>query len=143
VAVFAAAMLTTAPALAGQSAGGPDCPLEFGLHMIDLRADIGDAMGQPLDCEAPIDSAGDTMQVTSTGTAWYTRANHAEIFTDGYQRWELDPSGLTYWSSPGAVPLLLDGLPDGPAMWTKAVTCPVLYTHEVPVAASFQRFSRA
>ncbi len=139
-ALFAAAVLITVPALAGQSAGGPDCVVEFGLDLTDLRADIGDTMGQPLGCEQPMDSAGDTIQTTSTGTAWYTQANHAEIFTDGYQRWELDRSGLTYWSSPDAVPLLLDGLPDGPAIWKKAVNCPVLYTHEVPVAASFQRF---
>ena len=108
--------------------------------MLVLRADIGVAMGQPLDCEHPMGATGDTIQPTSTGTAWYTNATSAAIFTDGYQRWELDPNGLTYWGSPDAVPLLLDGLPDGPAVWTSAVNCPVLYTHEVPSAAGFRRF---
>jgi peptidoglycan/xylan/chitin deacetylase (PgdA/CDA1 family) len=118
-----------------------DCVAEFGPHLIGLRADIGDAMGQPLDCEQPIlDSAGDTIQSTSTGTAWYLSGNNGAIFTDGYQRWELDSTGLTYWSSPGAVPLLLDGLPDGPGIFTRAVNCPVLYTHEVPSAARFRSF---
>jgi len=108
--------------------------------MTGLRADIGEAMGQPLDCEHLLDVAGDTIQPTSTGTAWYTIARNAAIFTDGYQRWELNPRGLTYWESPDAVPLLLDGLPDGPAAWTTAVNCPILYTHEVPSAATFRNF---
>jgi peptidoglycan/xylan/chitin deacetylase (PgdA/CDA1 family) len=38
------------------------------------------------------------------------------------------------------VPLHLDGLADGPAAWTRPVTCPVLYTHEVPPPATFRRF---
>jgi hypothetical protein len=131
----------TLPALAGQSAvARADCAVEFGLHMTDLRADVGDAMGQPLDCEHLLDPAGDTIQATSTGTAFYTLTSHAAVFTDGYHRWELDPTGLNYWANPEAVPLLLDGLPDGPAVWTRAVRCPVLYTHEVPAAASFRVF---
>jgi peptidoglycan/xylan/chitin deacetylase (PgdA/CDA1 family) len=108
--------------------------------MLVLRADIGAAMGQPLDCEHPMGKTGDTIQPTSTGTAWYTNASSAAIFTDGYQRWELDASGLTYWGTPDAVPLLMDGLPDGLAVWTSAVNCPVLYTHEVPSVAGFRSF---
>jgi len=119
---------------------GADCAAEFRLHLLELRSAIGDAMGQALDCEQPINAAGDTIQTTSTGTAWYTRADAAAIFTDGYHRWVLDPRGLTYWSSPEAVPLLLDGLPDGVAAWNTPVRCAVLYTHEVAVAASFRRF---
>jgi peptidoglycan/xylan/chitin deacetylase (PgdA/CDA1 family) len=141
IAVLVAAIVTTVPALAGPSEiARAGCVAEFGLHMTDLRANIGDAMGQPVECEHPLDAAGNTIQATSTGTAWYTSANRGAIFTDGYQRWELDPSGLTYWASPDATPLLLDGLPDGPAAWSRAVNCPVLYTHEVPAAATFRRF---
>jgi peptidoglycan/xylan/chitin deacetylase (PgdA/CDA1 family) len=141
IAVLVVAVVTTVPTLAGPSQiAQAGCATEFGLHMIDLRADVGDAMGQPLGCEQQLDGAGDTIQTTSTGTAWYTSANHGAIFTDGYHRWELEPRGLSYWSSPDAVPLLLDGLPDGPAIWTRAVTCPVLYTHEVPSAATFRGF---
>jgi peptidoglycan/xylan/chitin deacetylase (PgdA/CDA1 family) len=136
-----AAVVTVLTGLAGPSpTAGADCLVRFDLHMIDLRADIGEAMGQPLDCEHALDAAGDTIQPTSTGTAWYTRYNSTSIFTDGYQRWVLDPTGLRYWGTPDAVPLLLDGLPDGPAVWTRAATCPVLYTHEVPPVASFRSF---
>ncbi|MGI9149016.1 MAG: polysaccharide deacetylase family protein, partial [Chloroflexota bacterium] len=132
------------PALLGNSGvAGAKCVPEFGPHLLELRSDVGDSMGHPLDCEQPLDGAGNTIQPTSTGTAWYTsdaHDNHSAIFTNGYQRWELDVGGLTYWSTPQAVPLLMDGLPDGPAVWQRAVNCPVLYTHEVPVAASFRRF---
>jgi peptidoglycan/xylan/chitin deacetylase (PgdA/CDA1 family) len=34
----------------------------------------------------------------------------------------------------------MDGLPEGPAVWTRAARCSVLYTHEVPVAATFRAF---
>src|ERR1700733_13320620 len=96
------------------SSARADCAVEFGLHMLALRADIGDAMGQPLGCEQALDPSGDTIQATSTGTAWYTIDDSASIFSDGYHRWELDRRGLLYWGTPDAVPLLLDGLADGP-----------------------------
>jgi peptidoglycan/xylan/chitin deacetylase (PgdA/CDA1 family) len=108
--------------------------------MLGLRAVIGEAMGQPTGCETAVDSAGDTMQATSTGMAWYTPGVAATIFTDGYHRWELDLRGLTYWDGPGALPLLMDGLPDGPATWSRSVVCPVLYTHEVPPIPTFRQF---
>jgi peptidoglycan/xylan/chitin deacetylase (PgdA/CDA1 family) len=139
-------VLVTAGAMLAQASAGPSaiaraaCVPEFGLHMLDLHADVGDAMGQPLDCEQPIDAAGDTIQPTSTGTAFYTIGIGAAISTDGYHRWELDPSGLSYWANPDATPLLLDGLPDGPAAWTQPARCPVLYTHEVPPVATFRSF---
>ncbi len=139
VAMLAAVIVM--PALGEPSAvARAACLAEFGPHMIGLRVGIGDAMGLPLDCEQPIDLAGNTVQATSTGTAWYVRDNNAAIFTDGYHRWALNPSGMTYWGTPDAVPLLLDGLPDGPALLQSEVSCPVLYTHEVPSAASFRRF---
>jgi peptidoglycan/xylan/chitin deacetylase (PgdA/CDA1 family) len=140
-ALVVTAGVTLGPALAGESATvHADCSVEFGLHMVDLQTDVGDAMGQPLDCEHPTGAIGDSIQSTSTGTAWYTSATSAAFFTDGYQRWQLDPRGLTYWRTPESTPLLMDGLPDGPAVWRRAVTCPVLYTHEVPSLAGFRGF---
>ena len=118
---------------------GADCTDGFGPDLANLRIAVGDAMGQPVDCENAIDLSGDTIQHTSTGTAWFTITQADAIFTDGYSRWELDPNGVTYWSSPDATPLLLDGLPDGPAVWSRAANCGVLYTHEVPSAAAFRQ----
>jgi peptidoglycan/xylan/chitin deacetylase (PgdA/CDA1 family) len=112
----------------------------FGPDMAALQAALGDAIGQPLDCERVIDTAGDTVQTTSTGTAWYAIATSAATFSDGYHRWVLEPRGLSYWDSPTATPLLLDGLPDGQAVWTRPASCPVLYTHEVPSQVIFRRF---
>jgi len=115
-----------------------DCKLEFGPDLADLRDAIGDAMGQPTGCETTIDSGGDTMQTTSSGMAWYLLGAGAAIFTDGYHRWELDQQGLTYWESPDATPLVMDGLSSGPPVWPRSVVCPVLYTHEVPSQATFR-----
>jgi peptidoglycan/xylan/chitin deacetylase (PgdA/CDA1 family) len=141
VAVLATIVLATGPLRAPATASAQtDCTVQFGPGMLTLRGLVGEAMGEPLDCELPTDSAGDTIQTTSTGTAWYSVGDNAETFTDGYHRWVLNPGGLMYWDSPQATPLLLDGLPDGPAVWTRAATCPVLYTHEVPVATAFRRF---
>jgi peptidoglycan/xylan/chitin deacetylase (PgdA/CDA1 family) len=116
-----------------------DCA-DFGPDLATLRLAVGDAMGQPINCETSINGAGDTIQYTSTGTAFYTVNPVGAIFTDGYHRWALDSTGLSYWSSPDATPLLLDGLPDGPAVWSRSATCSVLYTHEVPSAPAFRQF---
>ncbi len=134
-------LVALAPPFARSSrADSADCADGFGPDLADLRTAVGDAMGQPVDCETSIDATGDTMQHTSTGTAWFTIAQSDAFFTDGYHRWDLNPGGLTYWSSPDATPLLLDGLPDGPAVWSRSATCGVLYTHEVPSAAAFRQF---
>ncbi len=135
-------LLLTLVTIFGSSSGvvRADCAAGFGSDLANLRTLVGDAMGDPIDCERPVDAAGDTTQDTSTGTAWYTIARSSAIFTDGYHRWELDPSGFKYWSSPDAVPLLWDGLPDGPAAWTRSATCGVLYTHEIPSIAIFRQF---
>jgi peptidoglycan/xylan/chitin deacetylase (PgdA/CDA1 family) len=117
-----------------------DCTVEFAPDLANLRMAVGDAMGQPIDCETSINSDGDTIQHTSTGTAWFINAQSDAIFTDGYHRWVLDNAGLLYWSSPDASPLLEDGLPDGPAVWTRSATCGVLYTHEIPSVATFRQF---
>jgi len=116
-----------------------ECQLEFGSDLLDLQAAVGEPMGQPTSCETLVDADGDTFQATSTGMAWYLPGAAASIFTDGYHRWALSPSGLTYWDTPDANPLLMDGLSDGPAVWSRSVACPVLYTHEVPAAPIFRR----
>jgi peptidoglycan/xylan/chitin deacetylase (PgdA/CDA1 family) len=141
LALLAAIVLATGPVVTADSVSAQtDCAVQFGPGMLTLRGMVGEAMGQPLDCELPTDLAGDTIQTTSTGTAWYTVNDNAETFTDGYHRWVLGSGGLMYWDSPQAVPLLLDGLSDGPAVWTRAATCPLLYTHEVPMTSTFRRF---
>ena len=51
-------------------AASADCADAFGPDLADFRMAVGDAMGQPIDCETPIDLSGDTIQHTSTGTEW-------------------------------------------------------------------------
>jgi peptidoglycan/xylan/chitin deacetylase (PgdA/CDA1 family) len=127
--------LTGAPRVAGA-----ECAIQFDADMTRLHLALGEVMGQPIACESAPDPGGELIQPTSTGTAFYRPSDSVATFTDGYHRWELSPGGLTYWASPDAVPLRLDGLADGPAAWTRRVTCPVLYTHEVPPIATFRRF---
>lgn len=134
------ALLTTTSLLAAPRVAAAECAVTFGADLSPLRLAVGEVMGQPLECENPTGSAGDQIQATSTGTAWYRRSDRVAIFTDGYQRWEQSPDGLIYWATPESVPLHLDGLEDGLAAWTRPVTCPVLYTHEVPPVATFRRF---
>lgn len=138
--VLAVLMSLLSPVGAQGQAAAPDCSSGFSPDLQELQAAVGDAMGQPVDCETPVDASGDTFIHTSTGTAWLTSDPPEAIFTDGYHKWQLDQSGLTYWSSPDATPLLMDGLPEGPAAWTRPSTCGVLYTHEVPSAVAFRQF---
>ncbi len=121
-------------------AASADCLPAFGADLAGLQVAVGDAMGEPIDCEQALDVAGNTMQHTSTGTAFFTPASDDAVFTDGYHRWELNADGLLYWSGPDATPLRMDGLSDGPAAWVQPATCAVLYTHEIPSAASFRQF---
>lgn len=144
VVALLAVLVLCAPVFGGGggalAAEPPDeCQLDFGPDLADLHAAIGDAMGQPTGCETPADSLGDTMQTTSSGMAWYQLGAGMAIFTDGYHRWTLDRQGLTYWDSPDATPLVMDGLQNGPAVWSRSVVCPVLYTHEVTSQATFRR----
>jgi len=132
-----------APATAGSELATAECALQFGPDLLRLQSAIGDVLGEPVDCARPIDIAGDMMQATSTGMAWYRPGDTTAMFSDGYHRWELEIGDVIYWDAPDAVPLRLDGMPDGPAVWTSNVVCPVLYTHEVPVAASLRQLLRA
>jgi len=129
-----------APSSALGDGPAADCRLEFGPDLLGLQAAIGEVMGEPTGCETVIDSAGDTEQTTSTGMAWRLPNTAATAFSDGFHRWELDLRGLSYWDTPDATPLLLDGLTDGLPVWSRSLTCPVLYTHEVPAAPIFRRF---
>jgi peptidoglycan/xylan/chitin deacetylase (PgdA/CDA1 family) len=141
IAALCLTLIAVVPTAAGfAQVASAECTPAFGPDLAGLQVAVGDAMGQPIDCEQPFAGSGETIQHTSTGTVFFTPAPSDAVFTDGYHRWELNADGLTYWSSPDATPLLLDGLPDGPAAWVQPATCTVMYTHEVPSAASFRQF---
>lgn len=73
-------------------ASQPTCDPEhatFVLELADLKVLLGSTMGDPIACERPIDAAGDTMQLTTTGRAAYLTATATSTFTDGAHQWTL------------------------------------------------------
>jgi hypothetical protein len=72
--------------------------------MAALRAQVGDAMGNPVECEHGGSVVGDTVQQTSTGLATYSSMTNTETFTDGWHHWELGPNGLVAWEGTSADP---------------------------------------
>ena len=76
----------------------------FGNGIGALRAQVGDAMGKPVECEHPASVPGDTVQQTTTGLAAYNDITNTESFTDGWHHWALTPNGLVTWEGTSAEP---------------------------------------
>jgi hypothetical protein len=72
--------------------------------MAALRAQVGDAMGTPVECEHAASVVGDTLQQTTTGLASYNGITNTETFTDGWHHWALTPNGLVDWQGTSAEP---------------------------------------
>jgi hypothetical protein len=74
-----------------------------------LHAQVGDAMGTPVECEHSASVGGDTVQQTTTGLAAYDSLTNTETFTDGWRHWELTADGLVTWEGTSAEPSPSDG----------------------------------
>ncbi len=74
----------------------------FRFGFADLKTLLGDAMGDPAECEHVSPDNGDTLQRTSTGLAVYRKSANTPTFTDGYAHWALTAEGLVSWVGPGA-----------------------------------------
>jgi hypothetical protein len=86
------------PVPAAAAAGcQPDHPA-FYYGFADLHAQLGDAMGTPLECEHAIHVNGDTRQRTTTGYAYYRKTDNTPAFTNGWDHWALTTGGLVHWS---------------------------------------------
>jgi hypothetical protein len=88
-----------APSFA-QPADAPTCSPEyptFVLGMADLKHRIGPLMGDPLECESPVDADGDTRQRTTTGLAEYAERTHTVTFSDGPRHWAMSGDSLVDW----------------------------------------------
>jgi len=83
----------------------------FVLGFANLRDQVGDAMGNPVECERANPDNGDTLQQTTTGLAFYRKSTNTPTFTTGPEHWALTPEGTVYWTgnsidpSPDAQPL--------------------------------------
>lgn len=69
-----------------------------------LRARLGAAMGDPLECERVVDANGDTQQKTSTGLAYYRKALNLACFTTGWDHWGLIERGVVHWTGDAIEP---------------------------------------
>ena len=63
-----------------------------------LSEQLGDVMGEPVECSHQASDGGDTVQETSTGLAILRMPNGLATFTDGTTRWALTTDqGLISW----------------------------------------------
>lgn len=61
-------------------------------------------MGDPIDCEHVVDSAGNTQQRTTTGLAYYRKALNVTCFTTGWDHWGLVARGVVHWTGDAVDP---------------------------------------
>jgi hypothetical protein len=104
-----ATMLLLAPgAAAAQTAPhcAPGQTPRFQLGFAALAAELGEVMGQPLECEHVDPASGDTVQKTSSGLAVYRAAKNMPTFTldNGSSHWALTAKGLVHWLGESAEP---------------------------------------
>jgi len=69
----------------------------FHPSLAGLKAQIGDTMGNPLECEHLNNANGDTLQQTSTGLAYFRWATGLPTYTDGWRHWGLTGNGIVQW----------------------------------------------
>jgi hypothetical protein len=102
---------TTGPQLASEALRATplpatsQCRLRFVNSLAMLRNALGATMGDPLECEHPVDGAGNTQQRTTTGLAYYRKAINAGCFTTGWDHWALiDQGRLVHWTGDAVDP---------------------------------------
>jgi hypothetical protein len=83
------------------ASGAPYCsagqtPI-FSAAAIQLRQEVGEAMGTAVECEHAGVAMGDTIQQTSTGLVAYQRLTNTVSFTDGWRHYAVTPRGFVSW----------------------------------------------
>lgn len=66
--------------------------------LVPLSEQLGDVMGDPVECPHPAGNNDDTLQQTTTGLAILRAMTGAPTFTDGTTHWALTVSGLVSWT---------------------------------------------
>ncbi len=98
----APANVAAAPVAARQPATVPApqpgvCTPRFQGGIALLKASLGAAMGEALECERVVDDRGDTQQKTTTGLAYYRKTLNVACFTTGWDHWALVERGVVHW----------------------------------------------
>jgi hypothetical protein len=76
---------------------------EFALGFGELKAWLGDRMGEPLSCER-FGPEGDALQQTTRGLARYRKGTNTPSFTSGSEHWALTDRGLAHWQGDSVDP---------------------------------------
>ena len=71
---------------------------EYQFGFAALKAQLGDLMGDPVECEHTNPDNGDSLQQTSKGLAFYRKSTNTPTFTNGHEHWALTAQGLVYWT---------------------------------------------
>ena len=86
---------------AGMAQSAPFCTDAQSLQWLDafgpLSAQLGEIMGDPVECAHPATDGGDTVQQTTMGVAILRMPSGVPGFTDGTTRWALTGQGLVSW----------------------------------------------
>ena len=69
-----------------------------------LKLRLGARMGDAADCERPIDEAGNTQQLTTTGLAYYRHRLNVAAFTNGWDHWALIETQVVHWTGQAVDP---------------------------------------
>jgi hypothetical protein len=101
---------------------------QFVLGFAALRESVGDAMGDPIECEHANPENGDSLQQTTRGLAFYRKSTNTPTFTDGFNHWGLTSDGLVTWTGssidPPLIPVSIDSLRDLAPTATPTATRP-------------------
>ena len=69
--------------------------------LVPLSQQLGDTMGQPVECPHPAGDSDDIVQQSSSGLAIVRATTGAPTFTDGTTRWALVGSDVVSWTDAG------------------------------------------
>lgn len=90
---------TAVPASAQEAAfcrSGESPQFTFGFAV--LKAQLGAAMGDPIECAHPNSANGDVLQNTTTGLSFWRKSTNTPTFTNGWEHWGLTPGGSAFWT---------------------------------------------
>ncbi|MBV9169457.1 MAG: hypothetical protein JOZ81_05165, partial [Chloroflexi bacterium] len=76
----------------------------FDVEMAELADELGDVMGEPVECAHGNPGNGDILQRTTTGLAYYRASLEMPVFTDGVEHWAVTKTGIDDWTSPDVDP---------------------------------------
>jgi S1-C subfamily serine protease len=105
----------------------------FAFGFADLKAQIGEAVGDPLSCEySDPNGTGDVHQRTTTGLAFWRKSTNIASFTNGAEHWAFASGGLVFWTGTSIDPVAdaqvldptADAQPGGPASATQTSPAP-------------------